>query len=51
MQITARDDSGAVVAEESQFLGQSALMPNETLDFRVQVEVPPEQLETVELRF
>ncbi|RIA47499.1 DUF3426 domain-containing protein [Dichotomicrobium thermohalophilum] len=51
MQITARDDSGEVVAEESQFLGQSALLPGETYDFRVQVEVSPDKLKTVELRF
>ena len=51
MQITARNDSGDVVAEESQFLGQSALMPGETYDFRVNFEVSPGELRTLELRF
>ncbi len=51
MRITARDDNGEVVAEESQFLGQSALMPGETYEFRVNFEVSPEQLRTLELRF
>jgi predicted Zn finger-like uncharacterized protein len=51
MQITARDENGELVAEESQFLGQSALVPNETYDFRVRFEVSPDKLRTVELRF
>ncbi len=51
MQITARDENGEVVAEESQFLGQSALLPGETYDFRVRLEVSPEKLKTVDLRF
>jgi predicted Zn finger-like uncharacterized protein len=51
IQITARDEAGEVVAQESQFLGQSALPPGETYEFRVQVEVAPEKLKTVELGF
>jgi len=51
LQITARDENGAVLVEDSQFLGESALLAGETFEFRVRVEVSPEKLKTVELRF
>lgn len=51
MQITALDENGEVVAEETQLLGQPALMPNESYDFRVRFEVAPDKLRTLELSF
>ncbi len=51
MQITARNDNGEVVAEESKVLEQPALLPGETYNFRINFEVSPDELRTLELRF
>ncbi|MFP3920384.1 MAG: MJ0042-type zinc finger domain-containing protein [Dichotomicrobium sp.] len=51
LKIIVRDEAGNTVLEDSQFLGQVALVPGETFEFSVDVEVPPEKLRTVELSF
>jgi len=51
MQIAARDENGDLLVEESKTLRQPALLPGETYDFRVRVQVAPDKLRTLELSF
>ncbi len=51
LKITVRDEADQTLLEDSRFLGQAALLPGETLDFEVALDVPAERLRTVELKF
>ncbi len=51
LKITVRDEADETVLEDSRFLGQAAMLPGETMDFSVNLEVPVDKLKTVELQF
>lgn len=51
LKITVRDGADEPILEETRFLGQAALLPGETLEFEVDLDVPAERLRTVELKF
>ncbi len=51
LRIRVRDGDDATILEDSRFLGQAALLPGETMDFSVDLDVPADRLRTVELRF
>jgi len=51
LKIRVRDEADETLVEDERFLGKAALLPGETLDFSVNLEVPAERLRTVELSF
>ena len=51
LKIRVRDEADETLVEDERFLGKAALLPGETMDFSVNLEVQAERLRTVELRF
>jgi predicted Zn finger-like uncharacterized protein len=51
LKITVRDEADQTVLEDSRFLGQAAMLPGETMEFEIDLDVPAERLRTVELKF
>jgi hypothetical protein len=51
LKITVRDEAEETVLEDSRFLGKAALLPGESMEFEVDLDVPAERLRTVELKF
>ena len=51
LKIHVRDEADETLVEDERFLGKAALLPGETMDFSVNLEVPAERLRTVELSF
>jgi len=51
LKITVRDDADRAILEDSRFLGKAALLPGETMEFTVNLEVSAQRLRTVELEF
>jgi len=51
LKITVRDEADETLLEDSRFLGQAAMLPGETMEFKVDLDVPAERLRTIELKF
>jgi len=51
LKVTVRDEAGNTVLEESRFVGQASIVPGQKVSFSLDLDVPPEELKTVELRF